>query len=308
MRVVFAGTPEVALPSLARLEESGHELAAVITRPDAARGRSGRPQPSPVAAWAEARGVPVLKPERPSDADFKARLAELAADVCPVVAYGALLPADVLALPRLGWVNLHFSLLPRWRGAAPVQRTIMAGDAVAGVTTFRIVRELDAGPVFRRLEHPLTGAETAGELLAALAVEGADLLLQTIDDLEDATPVEQPSAGVTAAPKLSVDEAHLDWSGDGAAIERLVRGCSPDPMAWTNVGGERVKIALARPLDTAELAPGAVRFEKRRALVGTATIDLELVVVRPQGKNEMTGADWGRGLRGESVQFDRRDA
>ena len=204
MRVVFAGTPEVALPSLELLAASGHELLAVVTRPDAPRGRSGTPVPSPVGAWAAEHGVEVLKPAKASDEAFLARLAELAPDACPIVAYGNLLTQPILDVPRYGWVNLHFSLLPRWRGAAPAQRTIIAGDAVAGASTFRVVKALDAGPVYRTLSHPLTGTETAGELLAALAERGAPLLLDTLDDLPRVEPTPQPEAGLTIDRKSVV--------------------------------------------------------------------------------------------------------
>lgn len=304
MRVVFAGTPEVALPSLALLAASELELVAVVTRPDAARGRSKRPVPSPVAAWAAEHGVPVLKPPRPRDDDFTARLRALAPDACAVVAYGALLPTDVLDIPRLGWVNLHFSVLPRWRGAAPAQRTLIAGDPVAGVTTFRIVRELDAGPVYRTLTHPLDGTETAGDLLAALAEAGAPLLLDTMRELETAVPTPQPADGVTLAPKLTPEEAHLDWSGDGRALDRLIRGCSPEPMAWTTLDGERFRVALARPTDAGTLAPGRLEFGRRAVRVGTGTVDLELLRVQPQGRREMAATDWARGLREPVASFD----
>lgn len=304
MRVVFAGTPEVALPSLALLAASELELVAVVTRPDAPRGRSKRLVPSPVAAWAAERGLEVLKPARPRDEDFKARLRAIAPDACAVVAYGALLPSDVLAIPPLGWVNLHFSLLPRWRGAAPAQRTIIAGDPVAGATTFRIVRELDAGPVYRTLTHPLAGTETAGELLDALAASGASLLVDTVRSLPTAVPTEQPADGVTLAPKLTPEEARLDWPRDGLELERLIRGCSPEPMAWTTLGGERFRIALARPAATAALAPGALALGRAGVLVGTGTIDLELLRVQPQGRREMAAADWARGLREPAASFD----
>nr|NLI49139.1 methionyl-tRNA formyltransferase [Propionibacterium sp.] len=304
MRVVFAGTPEVALPSLALLAASELDLIAVVTRPDAARGRSNRPVPSPVAAWAAEHGVAVLKPERPREEAFKAQLRTLAPDACAVVAYGALLPQDVLDIPRLGWVNLHFSLLPRWRGAAPAQRTIIAGDAVAGATTFRIVKELDAGPVYRTVTHPLAGTETAGALLAALAEVGAPLLLDTLRALETAVPTPQPADGVTLAPKLTPEEARLDWSRDGHALDRLIRGCSPEPMAWTTLGGERFRVALARPTDAATLPPGGLSLGKRAVLVGTGTVDLELLRVQPQGKREMAATDWARGLREPVESFD----
>lgn len=304
MRVVFAGTPEVALPSLALLAASELELVAVVTRPDAPRGRSKRLVPSPVAAWAAERGLEVLKPARPRDEDFKARLRAIAPDACAVVAYGALLPSDVLVIPPLGWVNLHFSLLPRWRGAAPAQRTIIAGDPVAGATTFRIVRELDAGPVYRTLTHPLAGTETAGELLDALAASGASLLVDTVRSLPTAVPTEQPADGVTLAPKLTPEEARLDWPRDGLELERLIRGCSPEPMAWTTLGGERFRIALARPAATAALAPGALALGRAGVLVGTGTIDLELLRVQPQGRREMAATDWARGLREPAASFD----
>lgn len=306
---MFAGTPEVALPSLEALSSSDHELLAVVTRPDAPRGRSGRPRPSPVAEWAQAAGIEVLKPERPGDEQFVERLRQLAPDACPVVAYGALLPRSVLQIPRFGWVNLHFSLLPRWRGAAPVQRAIMAGDEVTGATTFLIVPELDAGPILGSLIEPLQVSDTAGDVLARLASEGAQLLVDTIDQLPTAEPVDQTDDGVTLAPKLTAAEARIDWSRGAEQLDRHVRGCSPAPMAWTMMtrGGsdpERFRIALARPAGTAVLAPGALSIERRRVLVGTGDGDLELVRVQPAGKQVMGASDWARGLRGDQVRFE----
>ena len=304
MRLVLAGTPSVAIPSFEALLASDHEVTAVVTRPDAARGRSKRLVPSEVGQWAADHGIPALKPMHPRDPEFVAALTELAPDACPVVAYGALVPQHVLDIPRYGWVNLHFSLLPRWRGAAPVQRAIMAGDGVTGATTFRLVRELDAGPVYGTTEMALTGTETAGEVLEALAHTGARLLLDTIDALATTEPAEQyDEAAVTLAPKITVEEARIDWTRQADEIDRLVRGCSPEPMAWTTIGDERFKVALGRPTDEAGLAPGEVRVEKRRVLVGTGTTALELVRVQPQGKKEMAGADWGRGLRDAAVRF-----
>lgn len=304
MRLVLAGTPSVAIPSFEALLASDHEVTAVVTRPDAARGRSKRLVPSEVGQWAADHGIPALKPMHPRDPEFVAALTELAPDACPVVAYGALVPQHVLDIPRYGWVNLHFSLLPRWRGAAPVQRAIMAGDGVTGATTFRLVRELDAGPVYGTTEMALTGTETAGEVLEALAHTGARLLLDTIDALATTEPAEQDDeAAVTLAPKITVEEARIDWTRQADEIDRLVRGCSPEPMAWTTIGDERFKVALGRPTEEAGLAPGEVRVEKRRVLVGTGTTALELVRVQPQGKKEMAGADWGRGLRDAAVRF-----
>ena len=304
MRLVLAGTPSVAIPSFEALLASDHEVTAVVTRPDAARGRSKRLVPSEVGQWAADHGIPALKPMHPRDPEFVAALTELAPDACPVVAYGALVPQHVLDIPRYGWVNLHFSLLPRWRGAAPVQRAVMAGDGVTGATTFRLVRELDAGPVYGTTEMALTGTETAGEVLDALAHAGARLLLDTVDSLETTEPAEQDDeAAVTLAPKITVEEARIDWTRQADEIDRLVRGCSPEPMAWTTIGDERFKVALGRPTEEAGLAPGEVRVEKRRVLVGTGTTALELVRVQPQGKKEMAGADWGRGLRDAAVRF-----
>lgn len=301
VRLVLAGTPSVALPSFEALMGSEHEVVAVVTRPDAARGRSKRPVPSEVGQWAVDHGLPTLKPTHPRGEDFVAALTDLAPDACPVVAYGALVPQRVLDIPRLGWINLHFSLLPRWRGAAPVQRAIMAGDEVTGATTFRLVRELDAGPVFGTTELALAGTETAGDVLAALAEQGARLLLDTIDALAATEPAAQTDAdAVTLAPKITVEEARLDWSLDATTLDRLIRGCSPEPMAWTTLADERFKVALARPIDEVGLPPGEVRVERRRVLVGTGTTALELVRVQPQGKKEMAGADWGRGLHGEA--------
>ncbi|WP_282004972.1 methionyl-tRNA formyltransferase [Propioniciclava sinopodophylli] len=308
MRLVFAGTPSVALPSLAALVASDHEVVAVVTRPDAARGRSKRLVPSEVGQWAADHGIPTLKPTHPRDPAFVAALTELSPDACPVVAYGALVPQHVLDIPRFGWINLHFSLLPRWRGAAPVQRALMAGDAVTGATTFRLVRALDAGPVYGTTELPLGGTETAGEVLDTLAHAGSSLLLDTVDALATTEPVEQTDEdAVTLAPKITVEEARLDWTRAADELDRLIRGCSPEPMAWTalrqaqGAEGERFKVALGRPTDEAGLPPGEVRAERRRVLVGTGTTALELLRVQPLGKKEMAGADWGRGLRGEQV-------
>lgn len=306
VRLVFAGTPAVALPTLDAVAASDHELAAVVTRPDAARGRSRRPVPSEVARWADDRGVRVLKPEHPRDPGFIAALAEIAPDACPVVAYGALVPLRALDVPRFGWINLHFSLLPRWRGAAPVQRAIMAGDRETGATTFRLVPELDAGPVFGTLRRDLDGSETAGELLAVLAADGARLMMATLDALATSVPTPQDAAGVTLAPKITVAEAELDWTRPAEELDRLIRGCSPAPMAWTELDGVRIRIAYARPTGETGLAPGALRVEKRRVLVGTGTTALELVRVQPHGRTPMPAADWGRGLRKPSARLGDR--
>ena len=304
MRLVFAGTPQVAADTLSRLlDERGHEVVAVLTRPDAPQGRSARPVPSPVAALAISRGIEVLRPERASDPALAARLADLAPDCCPVVAYGGLIPSGLLRLPRNGWVNVHYSLLPRWRGAAPVQRAILAGNETTGVTVFELVKELDAGAVLATAEYRLGELETAGEALAALTGLGAQLLLEALDAIEAGTAVAapQPAEGITLAPKLTVADARLDWTRPAIELARLVRANNPSPMAWTELDGERFRVLLARPADASGLAPGEVRAEKRRVVVGTGSGDLELLQVQPAGRKVLAGADWGRGLKAPAV-------
>jgi len=298
MRVVFAGTPEVALPSLRAIADSPHELVAVVTRPDAPSGRGRRLTASPVAEAAGELGVPVLTPDHPRDPAFQESLRALAPEACPVVAYGALLPQSALDIPAHGWVNLHFSLLPAWRGAAPVQRSIWAGDDVTGATTFRIVRELDAGPTFGVMTETIRPRDTAGDLLARLAEGGAGLLVATLDGIADgsleARP--QPPDDVSLAPKITVDEARVDWTQPAAAIDRQVRACTPAPGAWTTWAGERVKLGPLDPAD-GQLPPGEVVAGKNAVVVGTGSAALRLGDVQPVGKRPMAAADWARGLR-----------
>ncbi len=300
MRLLFAGTPEVAIPSLEAFLASSHEVVAVLTRPDAPSGRGRHLHPSPVAERAAAEGIEVLKPPKPNDEAFKERLRELAPDCCPVVAYGGLLPQSVLDVPAQGWVNLHFSLLPAWRGAAPVQHAIRTGDDVTGASTFRIVKELDAGPVFGVLTEPIHPTDTAGELLDRLAISGAKLLLDTIDGISagtlEARP--QPAEGMTYAPKLSVEESRVDWSQPAFAVDRLIRSCTPAPGAWTTIQGDRLKLGpvLIQP-ELPQLAPGELSVEKSRVLVGTGTTPVQLGDVQPLGKRLMPASDWTRGHR-----------
>ena len=299
---MFAGTPEVAVPSLDALLASRHEVIAVCTRPDAPSGRGKRLTASPVAERAVAAGVEVLKPHRPRDPEFVARLTELAPDCCPVVAYGALLPQSVLDIPRHGWVNLHFSLLPAWRGAAPVQRAILAGDQVTGATTFRIVLELDAGPTFASITEPIRSTDTSGDLLGRLAVSGAELLVRTLDGIEDGTltAVPQPDGPTSYAAKLEVSDAQISWDQPADVVDRLIRGCAPAPGAWTTFRGERFKVNSAR-VAASQLPPGVLEVTKSAVRVGTATRALELGQVQAQGKKPMAAADWARG-----VSFDGR--
>ncbi len=298
MKVVLAGTPEVALPSLDAIAASDHELVGVVTRPDAPAGRGRRLVASPVAARAEELGVPVLKPAHPRDPEFQDALRALAPDCCPVVAYGALLPQSALDIPPLGWVNLHFSALPAWRGAAPVQHAIWAGDEVTGATTFRIVKELDAGPTFGVMTERIRPTDTAGDLLGRLAEGGAGLLVATLDGLADgsieARP--QPPEGLSYAPKVEVDDARVDWSQPAVAVDRQVRACTPAPGAWTTYDGERLKLGPVQVTDE-QLAPGELAIGKSAVLVGTGTTAVRLGEVTAFGKRAMAAADWARGLR-----------
>ncbi|EIE98696.1 methionyl-tRNA formyltransferase [Saccharomonospora glauca] len=302
MRLVFAGTPAPAVPSLRALIDSPrHDVVAVVTRPDAPAGRGRKLMRSPVGALADEHGIEVLTPRRPGDEDFLARLAELAPDACPVVAYGALLPESVLAVPRHGWINLHFSLLPAWRGAAPVQAAVRAGDEITGATTFRIVRELDAGPVFGTVTERIKPTDTAGELLDRLSVSGADLLVSTLDGIEDGTvgAVPQPSDGITYAPKVTVEDARISFDQPGRAIDRHIRSVTPEPGAWAEFRGQRLKLGPVGLTDDehSDLAPGELLVERRRVLVGTATSALVLGEVQAQGKKRMAATDWARGSR-----------
>jgi methionyl-tRNA formyltransferase len=302
VRLVFAGTPPVAVTALRALVASEHTVEAVITRPDAPAGRGRRVEPSPVAVVAGELGIEVLKPVRPSDPAFQERLREIAPDCCPVTAYGALLPQSVLGIPRHGWVNLHFSVLPAWRGAAPVQHSILHGDDITGATTFQIVRELDAGPVFGVLTEPIRPTDTAGDLLDRLAESGAELLVATLDGIEDGTvrALPQSAEGVSLAPKLTPEDAHVDWKLPAHLIDRQIRACTPDPGAWTEFEGARIKLwpVTPTPPDStgASLAPGELRAERGAVYTGTGSRPVRLGDVQPPGKRRMQAADWARGL------------
>jgi methionyl-tRNA formyltransferase len=308
MKLVFAGTPEVAVPALDALIASGrHEVAAVVTRPDAPAGRGRRLVASPVAERAEEAGIEVLKPVRPRDPEFLERLREIAPDCCPVVAYGALLPRVALDVPAHGWVNLHFSLLPAWRGAAPVQHAIMAGDEITGASTFLIEEGLDSGPVYGTVTEEIRPTDTSGDLLTRLAFAGAGLLAATMDGIEDGTlkAVPQPADGVSLAPKIAVEDARVDWATPALRVDRVVRGCTPAPGAWTTFRGERLKLVqVALRPERTDLAPGVLDAGKNNVHVGTGSHALELLWVQAQGKKPMKAADWARGVRigaGESL-------
>jgi methionyl-tRNA formyltransferase len=305
VRLVFAGTPDVAVPSLqALLDSDRHEVVAVVTRPDAPAGRGRRPTRSPVGTLASQAGLEVLTPRRPLEPDFVARLAALAPDCCPIVGYGALVPRAVLDIPRHGWVNVHFSLLPAWRGAAPVQAAIRHGDEITGASTFAVEEGLDTGPVYGTVTEVIRAQDTAGELLVRLADAGAGLLVATLDGIADGTvrPVPQSADGVSYAPKLTSRDAHVDFSAPAFAVHRQVRAVTPAPGAWTRFRDQRVGLGPVRLADVphmAALRPGELRVTKREVLVGTATGAVRLGEVTAPGKRAMPAPDWARGARPE---------
>ena len=308
MRLVFAGTPAVTLPALDAIAASGHELLAVVTRPDAPAGRGRRLVRSPAGAWAEEHGVEVLTPQRPREPEFLDRLRELAPDCVPVVAYGALVPPAALEIPKHGWVNLHFSLLPAWRGAAPVQHAVLHGDEVTGASVFELEAGLDTGPVYGTLTERIRPTDTAGELLERLATEGAGLLLAVLDAIEAGTARAhpQPADGVTLAPKITIEDARVRWGDPAFAVDRRIRACTPAPGGWTTLRGERLKLGPVRPVANAPgLPPGELVVQRSQVLAGTATTPVILGEVRAAGKKAMPATDWARGLRiqpGEQFQ------
>jgi methionyl-tRNA formyltransferase len=298
VRLVFAGTPAAALPSLRLLLDSPrHEVIAVVTRPDAPAGRGRRSAASPVKKLDA--GVEVLQPPRPRDPDFLDRLRALAPDCCPIVAYGALITRAGLDVPRHGWVNLHFSLLPAWRGAAPVQHALLSGDEVTGASAFRLEEGLDTGPVYGVVTEPVGPRDTAGDLLDRLSRAGARLLVATLDGIEDGvlTARAQPVDGVSLAPKLDVDDVRVDWTAPAVRVDRLVRAATPAPGAWTTLRGRRIKLGPLQPGD-GRLPPGQLADRGRDGVVaGTATGVVRLGELRPEGRPAMPADAWARGLR-----------
>jgi methionyl-tRNA formyltransferase len=300
VRLLFAGTPQAAVPSLRALLDSRHEVLAVLTRPDAPQGRGRRLVASPVAQLAQQAGVPVVTPPRPSDPEFLAHLRALAPDCCPIVAYGGLIPPAALEVPPAGWVNLHFSLLPAWRGAAPVQHAVLAGDDVTGASTFVLEQGLDTGPVLGVVTQTIRPDDTAGDLLDRLAISGAGLLVATLDGLEAGrlVPVPQSADGVSHAPKLTTADGRVDWGAPALRVDRLVRACTPAPGAWTTLRDERLKLGPVRPAPAgAPLAPGEVAVLRDGVHVGTGTHPVRLGEVQPPGKRPMAATDWARGVR-----------
>ena len=320
MRIIFAGTPEPAVVALQNLIESHHEVAAVTTRPDARRGRGRSLHPSPVKALAEEHGIEVLTPttlkQGTEDGDaLRARLTEIAPEAIPVVAYGNLITEDLLSLPRHGWVNLHFSLLPAWRGAAPVQAAIAAGDKRTGATTFRIDQGLDTGDILATMEETIQPTDTADDLLTRLAYAGGDLLVETMNGLEDGSITPQPQEGeATYAHKISTEDARIDWTAQADIVDRHVRAHTPGPGAWTLLGESRLKVGPVSVVEPAELEelpdaialtslqPGEVHVAKKEVMVGTGSTPVRLGQIQPPGKKMMNAADWGRGLSSQAAQ------
>lgn len=288
------------MPALRLLLDSDrHSVAAVITRPDAPAGRGRHLARSPVGALADEAGLEVLTPRRPSEPDFLARLSALAPDCCPIVGYGALVPRSALDIPRYGWVNLHFSLLPAWRGAAPVQAAIRHGDEITGASTFALEEGLDTGPVYGTVTEVIHPSDTAGELLCRLAHAGASLLVSTLDGIADGSlrPVPQPADGVSYAPKLTTQDAHVIFDAPAFAVRRQVRAVTPNPGGWALFRGQRLGLGPMQRAVVEGLDPGELRVTKREVLVGTATEAVRLGEITAPGKRAMAAADWARGAR-----------
>ncbi|APF33212.1 methionyl-tRNA formyltransferase [Microbacterium sp. AISO3] len=302
MRIVFAGTPEPALPSLRRLAASRHEIVGVVTRRDAPLGRKRVLTPSPVGSLAAELGLPVLKTDR-LDAEATETITSWGADLGVIVAYGGLVREPLLSAPLHGWINLHFSLLPAWRGAAPVQHSLIAGDRVSGVSVFQLVPELDAGDVFAQTRHPVDRGATAGDLLAALADLGADTLADVVDAIADGAANAVPQAGeASLAPKLTLADGLLDFALPADTVLDRFRGTTPEPGAHTTIAGQRLKVLAARRGPDAPLAPREIRLVGKDVLVGTADGTISLLSVQPAGRGAMPAPDWWRGLRAESIE------
>ncbi len=296
LALVFAGSPEAAVPSLDALQASRHDITAVLTRTDSERGRRRVLTPTAVASAAERLGLPTIKANRLAG-EATEQLTALRPDLGVIVAYGGLVREPLLSVPRLGWINLHFSLLPRWRGAAPVQRSIIAGDEITGASVFRLVEELDAGELYGQSTQSIGRHETAGQLLNSLADSGAELLLRVVDAMADGRARAEPQRGdVTLAPKLSLEDGRIDWHEDAGTVDRLIRGVTPEPGAFTTLDGIRLKVLEAAPAAGEPiLAPGRIASNQGRLLIGTGSIPIELIVVHPAGKMAMRASDWWRG-------------
>ncbi|SBS75063.1 methionyl-tRNA formyltransferase [uncultured Microbacterium sp.] len=304
MRIVFAGTPHPAVPSLQAVAASAHELVGVVTRGDAPLGRKRVLTPSPVATAGDGLGVPVVKADR-LDATATAAIEALRPDLGVIVAYGGLVREPLLSLPRHGWINLHFSLLPAWRGAAPVQRSLMAGETVTGASVFQLVPALDAGDVFGDVSYEVPAEATAGDVLADLAERGAALLVDVVDAIAAGTARAVPQTGEpTLAPKLTIADGALDFTASADAVIARFRGTTPEPGAHTSVGGQRLKVLSAVRGPETDLAAGRLALVDGAVLVGAHDGTVALRTVQPAGKGPMAAADWWRGLRSDNPRVD----
>ncbi|KAB1644083.1 methionyl-tRNA formyltransferase [Gulosibacter chungangensis] len=301
MRIAFAGTPDAAVPTLDGLVAAGHEIVAVITREDAPTGRKRRLTPSPVAARAAALELPIIKANR-IDAEASAQILALEPELGVVVAYGGLIREPLLTGPTHGWINLHFSQLPKWRGAAPVQRAIMSGEPDSGIAVFQLEAGLDTGPTFVNRAVAIEADETAGELLARLAEAGVKDVLNTVTAIADGSATATPQTGEpTHAAKLETADGKISWQDTAAALHAQIRGVTPDPGAATTWNGERFKIHRVTLAEANDLAPGEVALRERAVLVGCGSGSLQLIEVQPAGKRAMAAVDWLRGVQDEKV-------
>ena len=302
LRIAYFGTPEFAVPTLRRLTGSPHHVIAVVSQPDRPRGRGHQLAPTPTKAIALENGIEVLQPERIRDEQFLARLGALAPDLGVVAAYGKLLPETLLRIPRLGLINVHASLLPRWRGAAPVHRAIIAGDDVTGVTIMRVVKELDAGAMFAARARPIGPDETSPQVESALAAIGADLLAEVVDLIASsrATETPQDETQVTLAPKITKGEGAIDWTRPARDLHNLIRGLQPWPLVSARLEGERILLHASQPIDeTATGAPGTVTRAEGDVLAVAAgdRRALRLLTIQREGRRAMSAREFLAGRR-----------
>jgi len=300
MRVVFAGTPHIAVPALTAIVDAGHDVVAVLTQPDAPGKRGRDLVPSPVALAARELELAVLTPARASDQQVVDHIAALEADVGAVVAYGQILRPALLGATAHGWINLHFSVLPAWRGAAPVQRAVMAGDDLTGASTFVMEEGLDTGPVIGTLTERIRSTDTSGDLLERLGALGPGLLVHSLEALVGgyAAPIAQPDDGVSYASKLSRQDAYVAWELPAHIVDRQVRGVTPAPGAWTTLpDGVVAKIGPVRPRTGPGLPPGQVALRGDEVVVGTGTEPVALTWIAAAGRKAMDARDWWRGAR-----------
>jgi methionyl-tRNA formyltransferase len=296
------GTPDFAVPTLDAICDAGHEVVLVVAQPDRRSGRGKKLQSPPVAARAKALGLPLSQPRAIRSGRFPARVVGLQADVAVVIAYGRILTTELLAAPRLGCVNVHASLLPRWRGAAPIQASILAGDVETGVCTQRMEEGLDTGPIYDEIKTPLDSRETAGQLHDRLMALAADVAVRTLAGIEETRPVPQPHEGITWAPKISKADGRVDWTQSAQALDRRIRSMTPWPGGWSPLDKGALKIKSARPVDAS--GPAGTILSLQPLVVACGAGGLELETVQAPGRRPVSGVDYANGARlvlGESI-------